>query len=341
MLRAFRWNLRILSYISLLVGAFLIYNTIAVSVVRRRTRSVSCARSDQFAGNSADLFGRRSMLGLSARCSESGSAGCSARHRRTIAETVNALFTTSTPGAVALSAGSTIGGIATGTAVAFFSALIPASEAARSRRRRQCNEKPANTKASEYPPRSDSRVDRERYRGDPVPVRSHRRASGAGLCRHAFCRGRRSAGLSRLRAGRSPAVARDIETHGRCGRADCRAQSDGVALAHIHCGDRARHSHLHDGERGRDGGEFSRDRAGVAGEPTARRYLYARRRSRLGRDLSADRSRRSGNHSQYSWRSGCRCFPGISISLRGNEGHLRRGDHRHRTPPGFSALSLG
>ena len=37
MLRAFRWNLRILSYISLVVGAFLIYNTIAISVVRRRT----------------------------------------------------------------------------------------------------------------------------------------------------------------------------------------------------------------------------------------------------------------------------------------------------------------
>src|SRR5262249_25067329 len=36
MLRAFRWNLRVLSYISLVVGAFLIYNTIAVSVVRRR-----------------------------------------------------------------------------------------------------------------------------------------------------------------------------------------------------------------------------------------------------------------------------------------------------------------
>jgi putative ABC transport system permease protein len=48
-----------------------------------------------------------------------------------IAETVNALFTTSTPGAVALSAGSTLGGIVTGTAVAFFSALIPAREAAR------------------------------------------------------------------------------------------------------------------------------------------------------------------------------------------------------------------
>ena len=36
MLAAFRWNLRLLSYISLIVGAFLIYNTISVSVVRRR-----------------------------------------------------------------------------------------------------------------------------------------------------------------------------------------------------------------------------------------------------------------------------------------------------------------
>ena len=33
---AFRWNLRILSYVALVVGAFLIYNTISVSVVRRR-----------------------------------------------------------------------------------------------------------------------------------------------------------------------------------------------------------------------------------------------------------------------------------------------------------------
>ena len=36
MLAAFRWNLRVLSYIALTVGAFLIYNTISVSVVRRR-----------------------------------------------------------------------------------------------------------------------------------------------------------------------------------------------------------------------------------------------------------------------------------------------------------------
>ena len=50
MLRAFRWNLRVLSYISLVVGAFLIYNTISVSVVRRRAeigilRAIGAARS--------------------------------------------------------------------------------------------------------------------------------------------------------------------------------------------------------------------------------------------------------------------------------------------------------
>src|SRR6202011_3205601 len=37
MLAAFRWNLKLLSYIALVVGAFLIYNTISVSVVRRRS----------------------------------------------------------------------------------------------------------------------------------------------------------------------------------------------------------------------------------------------------------------------------------------------------------------
>lgn len=36
MVESFRWNVRILSYIALIVGSFLIYNTVAVSVVRRR-----------------------------------------------------------------------------------------------------------------------------------------------------------------------------------------------------------------------------------------------------------------------------------------------------------------
>ncbi|MBV8709052.1 MAG: ABC transporter permease, partial [Acidobacteriaceae bacterium] len=37
MLSAFRWNLHVLSYIALLVGGFLIYNTLSISVVRRRS----------------------------------------------------------------------------------------------------------------------------------------------------------------------------------------------------------------------------------------------------------------------------------------------------------------
>ena len=45
MLAAFRWNLRVLSYVALAVGAFLIYNTISVSVVRRRLRDRHPARA--------------------------------------------------------------------------------------------------------------------------------------------------------------------------------------------------------------------------------------------------------------------------------------------------------
>src|SRR6185436_7266270 len=54
MLAAFRWNLRLLSYIALIVGAFLIYNSISVSVVRRRAeigivRALGASRADVLA----------------------------------------------------------------------------------------------------------------------------------------------------------------------------------------------------------------------------------------------------------------------------------------------------
>ena len=55
MLSAFRWNLKLLSYISLVVGAFLIYNSISVSVVRRRAdigivRALGASRAGTLAG---------------------------------------------------------------------------------------------------------------------------------------------------------------------------------------------------------------------------------------------------------------------------------------------------
>src|SRR5579863_7343262 len=133
MLRAFRWNLRILSYISLLVGAFLIYNTIAVSVVRGRTEiGILRALGTSSRGVLLIFLGEATMLGVI------GSAlgivlgrFLAAALLGMISDTVNALFTTSTPGPIALSPVSLLAALITGTAVAFFSALIPAREAAR------------------------------------------------------------------------------------------------------------------------------------------------------------------------------------------------------------------
>ncbi len=133
MLRAFRWNLRILSYISLLVGAFLIYNTIAVSVVRRRTEiGILRALGTSSRGVLLIFLGEAAMLGIigSALGIVLGRL-LAAALLGMISDTVNALFTTSTPGPIALSTASVLGALLTGTAVALFSALIPAREAAR------------------------------------------------------------------------------------------------------------------------------------------------------------------------------------------------------------------
>ncbi len=133
MLRAFRWNLRILSYISLLVGAFLIYNTIAVSVVRRRTEiGILRALGVSSRGVLFIFLGEATMLGLigSALGIALGRA-LAAALLGMLSDTVNALFTTSTPGEIELSAASILAALITGTAVAFASALIPAREAAR------------------------------------------------------------------------------------------------------------------------------------------------------------------------------------------------------------------
>ena len=133
MLAAFRWNLRILSYIALLVGAFFIYNTIAVGVVRRRTeigilRAIgSSARSIEgvFLAEAAVLGVVGSLLGIAlGRVLAGGIEGM-------LSDTVNALFVTSAPSPILLSKAGVIGAVVVGTVVALLSALIPAREAAR------------------------------------------------------------------------------------------------------------------------------------------------------------------------------------------------------------------
>ena len=131
MLRAFRWNLRVLSYISLVVGAFLIYNTIAVSVVRRRAeigilRALGASRRWVFwlFLGEALLFGLAGSLGGIAlgRLMAAGAVGL-------IAETVNSLYASSRPAAVTLGMSAIVTAIIAGTAVSFLSALAPAREA--------------------------------------------------------------------------------------------------------------------------------------------------------------------------------------------------------------------
>jgi putative ABC transport system permease protein len=131
MLRAFRWNLRVLSYISLVVGAFLIYNTISVSVVRRRAeigvlRAVGAARSTIFGLFLAEaaLFGvSGAAIGVVlGRVLAGGTVNL-------IAGTVNALYTTSRPAAVALTAGEVWSSLLTGVLVALASAFAPSREA--------------------------------------------------------------------------------------------------------------------------------------------------------------------------------------------------------------------
>lgn len=131
MLKAFRWNLRVLSYISLVVGAFLIYNTIAVSVVRRRSeigvlRALGASRSGVFGLFLAEaliLGAAGSLIGLAlGRLLAEGAVGL-------IAATINSLYTSSLPAPIYLSGREALIGMALGTAVALFSALAPAREA--------------------------------------------------------------------------------------------------------------------------------------------------------------------------------------------------------------------
>jgi len=131
MLAAFRWNLRLLSYISLVVGAFLIYNTISVSVVRRRpdigiVRALGASRGvilSAFVGEAACFGLAGALLGLPlGRFMASGAV-------RSMSATVESLYVSSRPGAIELNAASVLLALAIGVGVAVASAYSPAREA--------------------------------------------------------------------------------------------------------------------------------------------------------------------------------------------------------------------
>ncbi len=131
MLAAFRWNLRLLSYIALVVGAFLIYNTISVSVVRRRNeigivRALGADRRDvlaAFLGEAACLGLAGALVGLPLGRVMAGGAV------KLMAATVESLYVSSQPGTIALTPYSLGLALLIGVGVAVVSALSPAREA--------------------------------------------------------------------------------------------------------------------------------------------------------------------------------------------------------------------
>jgi putative ABC transport system permease protein len=131
MLAAFRWNLRMLSGIALLVGAFLIYNAVSVSVVRRRSdigtmRALGASRGAVMGAFllEAALFGTAGSLAALplGRVLAAGAVGM-------LSTTVNALYVSSRPGAMTISAGSVVLALVAGIGVALASAFAPAREA--------------------------------------------------------------------------------------------------------------------------------------------------------------------------------------------------------------------
>jgi len=131
MLAAFRWNLRLLSYISLVVGAFLIYNTISVSVVRRRpeigiVRGLGASSSvilSAFVGEAASFGLAGALIGLPlGRFMATGAV-------RLMAATVESLYVSSRPGTIELNVSSVLLALTIGVGVAVASAYSPAREA--------------------------------------------------------------------------------------------------------------------------------------------------------------------------------------------------------------------
>jgi len=132
MLSAFRWNLRVLSYIALVVGAFLIYNTISISVVRRRSeigilRALGATRQLILTGFLAEAVffaAAGSAIGLVLGRFMALAAV------KLLGSTVQSLYVSSEPGPVEFSLDSLTAGLAVGIAISLLAALAPAFEAA-------------------------------------------------------------------------------------------------------------------------------------------------------------------------------------------------------------------
>ena len=135
MLRAFRVNLYALAGVALLVGMFLVYNTVLISILRRRKdvgvlKTLGTAPRQIFVSFLGEglLFGALgSVLGIAMGQLLSGGI------LRVVGRTINTLYVATQPEAVTLTPAVVATGVAVGTLLSLISALQPSLEAARVR----------------------------------------------------------------------------------------------------------------------------------------------------------------------------------------------------------------
>lgn len=135
MLRAFRLNLLALAGVTLLVGMFLVYNTVLISILRRRkdvgvlktlgTSPLQIFRAFITEGLLFGIVGSVAGIALG--------SGMARGMLRLIGETINELYVASRPEAVELTPGIIAAGMAVGVILSLLSALQPSIEASRVR----------------------------------------------------------------------------------------------------------------------------------------------------------------------------------------------------------------
>ena len=132
LLKSFRWNLRVISYIALIVGAFLIYNSVSVRVVRRRAligaaRAIGMSSGMIRAGFLCEglVFGLLgTLLGLAV------GRGLAVGAVELMGRTVESLYASAAPPEIAVRPGTVAVAALAGLGVSLLSAWWPARQAA-------------------------------------------------------------------------------------------------------------------------------------------------------------------------------------------------------------------
>ncbi len=135
MLRAFRMNLFALAGVALLVGIFLVYNTVLISILRRR-RDVGVLKTLGVSPRQifAAFLGEGLLFGvIGSICGIALGNVIAGGILRLVGRTINALYVTSQPEGVTLTPSVIVTGLAVGVLLSLVSAIQPAIEAAQIR----------------------------------------------------------------------------------------------------------------------------------------------------------------------------------------------------------------